>query len=183
MVWGEHSFNISAGIHDVVNIWRKRMTDWLTDSLNHEAVCRSAPATPGLINTELCILNTAHCIILTELCTLPLQFRAAFMVRDKQNVINNTKSNWKNTFYILKHNTICMIGLELWQFCLIRPICLVVDLHQFCNQFWNLALWLSLIVNMLSISVTAGIDCDWQWQTKLHWGFVRQIQQEKEQEK
>ena len=25
--------------------------DWLTDSINNEGVCRTAPATPGLLNT------------------------------------------------------------------------------------------------------------------------------------
>ena len=35
MLWGEHSLKISA--------------DWLTDLINHESVCRTAPATPGLL--------------------------------------------------------------------------------------------------------------------------------------
>ena len=55
MVGGKHSFKISAsqllpfGIYDVVKIGRKRASE----SLNDEAVYRTAPATPGLLNTSV----------------------------------------------------------------------------------------------------------------------------------
>ena len=34
-----------------MKIWRKRLTYWLNEWINHEAVYRTAPATPGLLNT------------------------------------------------------------------------------------------------------------------------------------
>ena len=35
-----------------MNIWRKRITDWLTHSINYEGDCRTAPATPGLLISD-----------------------------------------------------------------------------------------------------------------------------------
>ena len=52
----EHSLKISAPklllfqIYDILMIWRKRLTDSLTDLMNDEAVSRTALATPGLLN-------------------------------------------------------------------------------------------------------------------------------------
>ena len=40
-------------IYDILNIWRKRLTDWLTQLINDKGVCRAAPATPGLLITQL----------------------------------------------------------------------------------------------------------------------------------
>ena len=37
-------------IYDNMKIWRKRLTDWMNQWINHEAVYRTAPATPGLLN-------------------------------------------------------------------------------------------------------------------------------------
>ena len=54
---GEDSLKISAPqllpfvIYDIMKIWRKRMSDWI----NHEAVYRTAPATPGLLKTSILI--------------------------------------------------------------------------------------------------------------------------------
>ena len=53
----EHSLKISAPyllpfvIYDIMKIWRKRMTRLIIEWINHEAVCRTAPATPGLLKT------------------------------------------------------------------------------------------------------------------------------------
>ena len=33
-----------------MKIWRKRICDWLYELINDEGVCRTAPATPGLLN-------------------------------------------------------------------------------------------------------------------------------------
>ena len=33
-----------------MKIWRKRLTESMNESMNHEAVYRAAPATPGLLN-------------------------------------------------------------------------------------------------------------------------------------
>ena len=60
MVSGEHSLKILAqrfGIYDVVNIWRKRASQLM----NHEAVYRTAPATPGMlkiVRKDLLSLNS-----------------------------------------------------------------------------------------------------------------------------
>ena len=35
------------------NIFPQTITELINQLMNHEAVCRSAPATPGLINTKL----------------------------------------------------------------------------------------------------------------------------------
>ena len=57
MVGGEHSLKSLAskllpfGIYDVLKIWRKRLTQLMNESINDEAVYRTAPATPGLLNT------------------------------------------------------------------------------------------------------------------------------------
>ena len=40
---------------DDVNIWRKRLTYRINELINDEAVCRTAPATPGLL--KRCSLN------------------------------------------------------------------------------------------------------------------------------
>ena len=37
------------GIYDVVDIWRKRHADSLNELITYRAVCRTAPATPGLL--------------------------------------------------------------------------------------------------------------------------------------
>ena len=46
-------FQLSSSKHfDIyvpVNIWKKRMTDWLNELMNDKSVCRTAPATPGLL--------------------------------------------------------------------------------------------------------------------------------------
>ena len=39
-------------IYDIMKISRKRLTHWLTESVNDEAVFRAAPATPGLLKTQ-----------------------------------------------------------------------------------------------------------------------------------
>ena len=56
MLWGgEHSLKISAPqllqfvIYDILKIWRKRLTHQLTQLINYEGVCKTAPATPGLL--------------------------------------------------------------------------------------------------------------------------------------
>ena len=59
VVGGEHSLKILAPylllfvIYDIMKIWRTRMNDWLNQSINqlinYKAVCRTAPATPGLL--------------------------------------------------------------------------------------------------------------------------------------
>jgi hypothetical protein len=36
-------------IYDIMKIWRKRMNESMNQSMNHEAVYRTAPATPGLL--------------------------------------------------------------------------------------------------------------------------------------
>ena len=58
-VWGgEHSLKISAPklllfvIYDIMNIWRKRLTESVNQLMCNEAVCRTAPATPGLLNKK-----------------------------------------------------------------------------------------------------------------------------------
>ena len=54
-VVGENSLKVSASqlllfvTYDILIIWRKRLTDWVTESINNKAVCRTAPATPGLL--------------------------------------------------------------------------------------------------------------------------------------
>ena len=60
---GGHSIKISAPqllpfvIYDIMKIWRKRVTDLISD----EAVCRTAPATPGLLIIEkIDILDFGH---------------------------------------------------------------------------------------------------------------------------
>ena len=35
-----------------MKIWRKRLTYWLNELINYEAVYRTAPATPGLLNIQ-----------------------------------------------------------------------------------------------------------------------------------
>ena len=36
-------------IYDILKIWRKMLTQWLNELINYEGVCRTAPATPGLL--------------------------------------------------------------------------------------------------------------------------------------
>ena len=56
---GEHSLKVSAlllllfVIYDIMKIGRKRLTDRINQSINNKAVCRTAPATRGLLNTNL----------------------------------------------------------------------------------------------------------------------------------
>ena len=59
VVGGEHSLKISAPklfwfvIYDILQIRRERLTHWLNQWMNHEADCRTAPATQGLLNISL----------------------------------------------------------------------------------------------------------------------------------
>ena len=49
------NFSLPFVIYDIMKIWRKRMTRWINElmneSINGEAVYRTAPATPGLLTT------------------------------------------------------------------------------------------------------------------------------------
>ena len=45
-----------------MKIWRKRLTYLLTELINDEAVYRTAPATPGLLNIEMLISRLNHMI-------------------------------------------------------------------------------------------------------------------------
>ena len=55
MVGGEHSLKISGpkllrfGIDSVLKILNERMTQLMNKSISDEGVCRTAPATPGLL--------------------------------------------------------------------------------------------------------------------------------------
>ena len=55
MVGGEHSLKISApqllwfGIDSALKIYPQTMTQLMNELINDEAVCRTAPATPGLL--------------------------------------------------------------------------------------------------------------------------------------
>ena len=40
-------------IYDNMKIWRKRLTELIDESINDEAVYRTAPATPGLLKMEV----------------------------------------------------------------------------------------------------------------------------------
>ena len=46
-------------IYDIIKIWRKRLTDSVNESVNDEAVYRTAPATPGLLNTTIRLSHNA----------------------------------------------------------------------------------------------------------------------------
>ena len=54
---GEHSLKMSAPYllwfecNDVLKVWRKRITELINESINYEGVYRTAPATPGLLNS------------------------------------------------------------------------------------------------------------------------------------
>ena len=54
VVGGEHSLKMSPlqlsrfGCNDVLKVWRKMLTDWLTVWISDETVCRTAPAIPGV---------------------------------------------------------------------------------------------------------------------------------------
>ena len=56
MVWGEHSLKKLSSLNGlrVMMFWRfggkGLLTESLNESSNDEAVCRTAPATPGLLN-------------------------------------------------------------------------------------------------------------------------------------
>ena len=56
MVGGEHSLQISApqllwfGIDSTLNIFPQTMTELINQLINYEGDCRTAPATPGLLN-------------------------------------------------------------------------------------------------------------------------------------
>ena len=55
MVGGEHSLKTSAPqLYDVLRLGGKGS---LNDLMNYEAVCRRAPATPGLVNMYIYIDN------------------------------------------------------------------------------------------------------------------------------
>ena len=55
MVGGEHSLKISApqllwfGIDSALKIFPQTIGELMNERINHEAVCRTAPATPGLL--------------------------------------------------------------------------------------------------------------------------------------
>ena len=57
MVGGEHSLKISApqllwfGIDSTLNIFPQTMTELINQLINHGGDRRTAPATPGLLNT------------------------------------------------------------------------------------------------------------------------------------
>ena len=59
MVGGEHSLKISApqllwfGIDSTLNIFPQTMTESVSELINHGGDCRTAPATPGLLNIYL----------------------------------------------------------------------------------------------------------------------------------
>ena len=42
-------------IYDIMKIWRKRLTELINQLMSDEAVCRTAPATPGLLKILLMI--------------------------------------------------------------------------------------------------------------------------------
>ena len=54
-----HSLNMLApqllqfGSGDVLKIWRKRLTHLMNELMSNEGVCRTAPATPGLLDIAL----------------------------------------------------------------------------------------------------------------------------------
>ena len=54
---GEYSLKLSAlklkrcGVYVIVKIWKKSMTDSLTQLISDKAVCGISPATPGLLKT------------------------------------------------------------------------------------------------------------------------------------
>ena len=56
MVGGEHSLKISApqllwfGIDSTLNIFPQTMTQLMNELINDRGDCRTAPATPGLLN-------------------------------------------------------------------------------------------------------------------------------------
>ena len=58
---GEHSLKISAPlllrfvIFDILKIWRKRLTDWLTELIDYKGVCKTALPTLGLLNSIIII--------------------------------------------------------------------------------------------------------------------------------
>ena len=47
---------LRIGSYDVLQIWRKSISDRISESMNHIGVCRRASATPGLLNMSS-ILN------------------------------------------------------------------------------------------------------------------------------
>ena len=59
MEGGKHSLKISGpqlirfGSEGILKIWRKRLTQLVDELMNHKGVCRTAPATPGLLNTSV----------------------------------------------------------------------------------------------------------------------------------
>ena len=40
-------------VYDIMKIWRKRLTQSVSQSVNDEAVYRTAPATPGLLTRRV----------------------------------------------------------------------------------------------------------------------------------
>ena len=52
-------WNVHTGCIDN-KIWKKRMTDWMNESVNYEAVCRTAPATPGLLKRFHMFFNCSY---------------------------------------------------------------------------------------------------------------------------
>ena len=44
------SDGLPLGCNDVVKIWRKSIGESMNELISHGRVCRTAPATPGLLN-------------------------------------------------------------------------------------------------------------------------------------
>ena len=61
MVGGEHSLKISApqllwfGIDSTLNIFPQTITELINQSVNYAGDCRTASATPGLLNIACCM--------------------------------------------------------------------------------------------------------------------------------
>ena len=48
-----------------MKIWRKRVTESVSQLMNHEAVYRTAPATPGLLNVQMYVVTKYGALMCT----------------------------------------------------------------------------------------------------------------------
>ena len=63
-------------IYDVLEDWEEKddwLTEWINQSISYKAVCRTAPATPGLLIIQIITLFTPASAS-TDLTAFPLLF-------------------------------------------------------------------------------------------------------------
>ena len=113
-----------------MKIWRKRLSEWLNEWINHKAVCRTAPATPGL-------LKSVHFFLLLSFFFKNLRFKKYLNPKQKffrlfwDKQIHCIKTPQNISEYICRFWTV----YEIRRF--VHLCYWVVKLNSWCKLFFH----------------------------------------------